>query len=181
MTNTVTPLVDDVYTTVRAFLLSIVPAGVEVLQGLQNRVTLPAPLPGFIIMQAINLVRLRTNEDTWDITDPAPTGLSISNALQVTLQLDCYGPDSGNWAAMINSLWRDSVGVDAMAPTCAPLYADNARLVPLVDGEEQYEERWSVTAELEYNPTTVTLQDFADSLEVGLINVDVTYPPQGAP
>jgi hypothetical protein len=47
----------------------------------------------------------------------------------------------------------------------------------LVNGEEQYEERWIVGANLQYNPVVSTPQQFADTLEATLINVDEAFPP----
>jgi hypothetical protein len=50
-------------------------------------------------------------------------------------------------------------------------------MVPLVTGEEQYLERWTVRAVLQYNPVTTVLQDYAGSATVNVINVDERYPP----
>ncbi|OYV48595.1 MAG: hypothetical protein B7X10_02855, partial [Burkholderiales bacterium 21-58-4] len=90
-------------------------------------------------------------------------------------QIDCYGPLSSDWAAMLSTLLRDEYACDAMAGV-QPLSADDPKMVALVDGEQQYEERWSITALLQYNPATVTPMKFFDAVDVGLVNVDETYP-----
>lgn len=176
MTVASSPVLTDLYTDVRAFLLTIVPTGTEVIQGIDNRVPMP---PGpFVLMQALYQIRLATNEDTYD--DPFPSDGGAQNAkasMRVDLQLDFYGVDSLQWATEAQTLWRDEVGCTALAPNCQPLYAEDPRMIPLVTGEEQYLQRWSLTATLQYNPVTVTAQEFADTLEVTVINVDEAYPP----
>lgn len=176
MTTTVSPVQSDLFTAIRAFLLSIVPAGTPVVQGRNNRV--PMPTVPYVLMTPVFQIRLTTNQDTYTDTFPTPGGTQEAEAaMRVDVQLDFYGPDSQAWATMTQTLWRDQVGCDALAPTCAPLYAEDPRMLPLVTGEEQFLERWMLTASLEYDPVTVTAQEFADTLEAELINVDERYPP----
>lgn len=78
---------------------------------------------------------------------------------------------------MLETLLRDETACVALAPTCQPLYSSDATLVPLDDDEQQYEQRWMIEAVLQYNPVTTTPMQFANTLEVTLINVDETYPP----
>jgi hypothetical protein len=68
--------------------------------------------------------------------------------------------------------------VDALAPNCVPLYSDDPRRAPLVTGEEQWQDRWIVVAQIEYLPVTTIPQDFANVAgPVNLVDVDVAYPP----
>lgn len=175
MPDTVTPVLDDLYTALRAFLLDMLPTGTEVVQGLDNRVPMPAG-PGFVIMTAVTVQRLNTTIDTWDQTLTNPSQMDHESHVQVGIQLDFYGPNSFDWANMFNTVFRDDVGCQALAPSCQPLYSEEARQAPLIDGEEQYEARWLVQAQVQYNPVVSTAQTFADTLEVGLINVDERYP-----
>lgn len=175
MTEVVTPtLQTDVYPAVLAFLQGIVPAGIPVIQGIANRVPAPPTPPGFVLFQAIGKARLRTSIDTWTGDDPST--LSVEQGVELTMQIDCYGPNSSDWADMITTLWRDPYGCAALAPSCQPLYADDARMIPLVDSEEQYEERWSVDARLQYNPVVTPAQDFADVATIKLVDVNEAYP-----
>lgn len=175
MTTSVSPVQSDIFTVIRAFLLTIVPAGTPVVQGRDNRV--PMPKDPYVLMTPVFQIRLTTNQDEYD--DPFPTAgtKSAEAAMRFDVQLDFYGPDSQAWATMTQTLWRDSVGCDALASTCAPLYAEDPRMIPLTTGEDQFLERWMLTASLEYDPVTVTVQEFADTLDVVLINVDERYPP----
>jgi len=177
MSLTVDPTLDDVYEALGDLVTAIVPTGVVVIQGLPNRASLPPASPGFVAMTAVLQQRLRTNVDTYD--DPTPTTgtRSMEQGRKLSIQLDCYGADSGNWAAMLSTVLRSEYGCEALAEVGAPLYADDARMAPLIDSERQYEQRWIVGAQLQYNPVTVTPQQFADTLAVDLVNVDERYPP----
>lgn len=181
--TTVSPTHEDVYTKLRAFLATVVPSGVAIIQGLPNRTSMPPADPGFVAMTATLLQRLRTNVDAYDdpTQPPGPPFIVGSVAAEMgtklSVQLDFYGALSGDWAAMVTTLLRDEYGVNQLAPSCAPLYAEDARMAPLVDSERQYEQRWIVGAVLQYNPVTSTPMEFAATLDVELVNVDERYPP----
>jgi hypothetical protein len=172
----VTPtLQGNVYPALLALITSVtgLPAS-NVVQGRPNRASMP--MPGFVSVQALFDRRLRTNVDTWDETDPSPTTQTLEQGLELTVQIDCFGPQSHDWANMLSTILRDEVGCNALAPSCQPLYADEARMIALVDGEEQYEERWALDAKLQMNPITTVPQQYADVLELTLINVPEKFP-----
>lgn len=96
------------------------------------------------------------------------------------VQIDFYGPLSPDYAQVVSTVFRDVVGVDLFAETglpVSPLHADDPRQGPFVDGEQQYENRWTVDAVLQANQTVVVPQQYAAALEVGLISVDAEYTP----
>ena len=173
---TVSPVPDDVFAALGAFIQTVLGTGIPVIRGIDNEVPMPAASPGFVNMTALFQIPLATNQDTWDETNAAPTEFSVERDTRIDIQMDCYGAASGSWAAMLSTLLRDQYGCAQLAPNCQPLYAEDARMLPLEDGEDQYEERWAVTAAIQYNPVTVLPMQFADTLDVGLINVDVVYP-----
>lgn len=177
MTLATTPDLTTIFTALRAMLLSIVPAGVQVVRGLDNEVPLPPPDPGFINMTLIGQVRLRTNQNSYTDGSPTTGTRVMEQGTQITVQLDCYGRDSGVWAAQLSTVLRDAYAVDALDPYAAPLYAEEPTMAPLIDSEKLYEQRWIVGAVLQWNPATVTAQQFADTLTVDIINVDERYPP----
>lgn len=166
----------DVYTKLRVLVLNVVPTGVKCIQGLANRTSMPAPVPGFVAMTANLSKALRTPIDTWDRTNSNPNAIAIEQSMQLRVQLDCYGAASADWAVMLAAVLRDSYSVGLLAPI-APLYADDPIQAALVNGEEQYEERWIVGANMQYNPVISTPMQFANQAEVGIINVDTRYPP----
>jgi hypothetical protein len=168
-------LVDqDIFTAIRTFLLTIVPSGIEVVQEQDNQVAMPKG--GFVGMNNTQVVRLATNVDTYNPLLGTGTKY-VETAFRYMMQLDFYGPDSQSWAAMTSSLWRDEYATDLFPVNIQPLYADDPQQMVLIDGEEQYEQRWRVQSALQYNPVITLGQDFATSLSVQLVEVDATYPP----
>lgn len=169
----------DVYIVVQAFVMSVTGLGMPlVIQGLPNRAAMPPAAPGFVSMQLTRVKRLRTNEVTWDYSAITPTELAVEQGTELRLQLDLYGAASGDWGVMLQTLLRDEAGCVALAPTCQPLYSSDATQVDLEDDEQQYEQRWTIEAILQYNPVTSVPQQFANTFgPVTVINVDEAYPP----
>ena len=143
----------QVYASVRGFIQSLLDC--EVVQGLDNGVGMPAS--GFIAMTVLFKARLSTNVDAY-VSDALQSVKTATQATQVTMQIDCYGAQSSEWSQIISAMWRDEYACDKLAPTCQPLHADDPRQVPITNGEQQYEQRWLITAILQYNPTVTVGQ-----------------------
>lgn len=176
MTQAVIPTTDAWMAKVRSFVLSIVPVGTEVLRAPFNRAAMPKL--ACVIITPLFQKRLRTNLHI-DI-DPFPSlggATTTEMGTEAHVQVDFYGLASGDWCAAAAMLWRDEYGCNMLNPEGSPLYTNDARMVPLVTGEEQYFERYSLTVVLQWNPVTTTPQDFAGTANVVLIEVDSTYPP----
>lgn len=173
---TVSPTLQAVYAALVPFIAAVtgLTAGTNVVQGLPNRASMP--LPGFISVQAVHRHRLRTNEHTTP-EGSNPTDINIEEGVELRVQIDCYGPSSEDWATILSTTLRDEYGYDALAPSGVfPLHADDASMVPLVDGEEQYEERWMLEAFVQYDPVTTPPQQYANVVKVKLTNVQEAYP-----
>lgn len=170
----ISPGLDAVYATVMAFIaqnlgLTSTGPGAQVVRGVPNRVSMP--MPGFVVVQAIQKHRLRTSVDTFDTTSASPTTATVNQAVELTLQIDCRGESAEDWADILTTLFRDQYACNALAPVCQPLYCDDARMTGFVDGEEMYEETWSLDLHLQYNPTVTIPQQYAKALELELISV----------
>lgn len=177
MTVAVAPSQDLVYQALVAFLAGILPAGVPVIRGLPNRVAMPQPAPGFVTMQLLDFNRLRWNIDAWDTTNSAPTTATSEQGTELRAQLDFYGANSADWAVTAGTLLRDPYGVAALTPNVVPLYADDARMIPLTDAEQQYEERWSLDAHFQVNPVVTISQTFTNQpATISIIDVNQEYP-----
>jgi len=178
MSDTITPLLQDCFVVLQPFIATSL--GIDsslVIQGIPNRTAMPQASPGFVVMTVLRQQRLRTNIDTWDTVVTDPTSIALEQGIKLDIQIDCYGASAGDWAAILTTVLRDEVGCVALAPTCQPLYCDDADMIPLTDSEEQYEQRFTFTASLQYNPVTTTAMQFADTLSVDVISVDERYPP----
>lgn len=183
----------QVFAALRAFILTIVDC--EVIRLPNNRV--PMPAGEFISLSPVSNIALSTN-----VTGYSDTDKSILRPSQITIQVDCYGASAGDRAAAIATLLRDAYGCDAFnvggapidytqvggnyvmgesplyaLPNIQPLYASDARQMPMVDSEAAYVERWTFDAVLQANPVLTVTQQSAIALGVGLKNVDRAFPP----
>jgi len=161
MTPTLTE--DDIFTTLRAFLLGVVPDGCEVFQGQNNRVPEPAG-PLFIVMTPTNRQRLATNVDTW-ATTPDPVTKAAAHNSQYDMQLDIHGPGGSDVASVIAATFPDDYGRDALdAGNIAPLFASDGHQSPFINGEGQYENRWVMTLAMQIKPGVLIPTEFAATL-----------------
>ena len=159
------------------FLSLIVPA--EVFVGQANWVPEPAA-DDFVILWPTFRGRMAYNIDTWQFID-APTVAAAETDAKVIFQIDVHGPNSPGNAQIIATLWQDDFAVmyfDSEGYPIRPLYIDDAQQIPFLNGESQTEMRWTMKGALQGNFTISTPQQFANTLAIGLINVDATYPPE---
>jgi hypothetical protein len=87
---------------------------------------------------------------------------------QATVQIDVHGPASADNTSLITTLFRDQFGVDAFLASSidvAPLYASDPRQLPFINGEDQYEDRWSFDLYMQVNVVVQVAQQFADQLK----------------
>lgn len=185
---------NDVFTALRSFLLLILPAGTEVVQAQDNSV--PMPESGFVTMNNVNKKRLATNVHAYR-NDPENVVYGAENVIQgaeqvtfqtsngfrdiltptqYTIQLDFYGDDAGDWAAVAQMMLRDEYATSNFPDGIKPLYADDPIQMPLIDGEMNYTQRWKLQAVLQYNPSVSMAQQFARQ-----INVHVNDPASPDP
>lgn len=105
---------------------------------------------------------------------------SVMQPNKVTVQLDVHGPNSADNAVTIATLFRDEYAVNFFKSTgfdVAPLYADDPKQLPFSNAEQQIETRWVIEALLQANQVVAVPQQFADSVTIGIVSVDATYPP----
>lgn len=145
---------------------------VEVTRGQINLVSMPDN--AFINMQLFTSGRIRTGVHTWDSVAQTQ---SVEMGTKMKVRLDCYGPLGSDWATALKALWRDLYGCTFLASVGAPLYDGEAMQGALVNGEEQYEDRWILELFLQYNPVVTVPQQSATSLKVKVVSVDQKYPP----
>lgn len=147
----------DILTALRSFILGEISC--EVIKGLGNGV--PTPLGGYIAITPLFSNRLSTNVDTYE--DNVTTGFKNSlQPKQYAVQIDCYGASSGDWATALSNLFCDDYAYELFPANIKPLYADDPKMMPIVDGEQNFVERWTFAVNLQYNPTTQTPMQFAD-------------------
>lgn len=183
-TFTLAPTEDNVFRELRAFLQDILPPQQTspstiphvVIVGQENRVPEPKA-SNYVIMTPLRMPRLSTNFDEL-AGSGAQQGLlaRTTQSAQVTLQLDIHGPEAFNNATRISTLFRNDYAVQFFADRgqpIAPLYADDPRQMPFAPGgEQQYEDRYIIEANLQVNFTMTAVAQSARALSVGLIDVE---------
>lgn len=151
----------------RSYILSIAPDQ-RVLRTPINRAS--PPVGPFISMTPGAVKALATN--THDM-------LRTKRSSQFDCQIDCYGLGSGDIATQLSMLFRDNYAAQHFAQfglEIYPLYAGDEKQLPIVNGEEQYEERWTFDVAMQFNPVVSTVQQSANILAVELINIDANFP-----
>lgn len=168
MPPSVTITEDAILTALRSFLLSCVPAGVEVIQAQDNRVAEPRGA-NFIVMTPTLRQRMSTNKAEWPAGEPDADAIDRGHSTAITVQLDIHGPAGSDYAQIIATLFRDGYGCDMMDGTgIAPLYATDGMQMPFLNAERQYENRWTMKVTLGGSPIVSTPQEFAATLAATL-------------
>lgn len=168
---------DDTFTALRAFILAVLPdlTGDNVLQGPMNGVPMP-PGPDFVIMVPMDRAGLATTvRDYVPSEDPAPAlgTRETTRSTQVGCMVNFYGENATDNGQIFNQLFRDLYGCDFMRPYgVQPLWCDDGKQMPLIDGEKQYAVRWMIHALMQINPTISTSQEFADTVAVTMVEAD---------
>ncbi|MDR1312000.1 MAG: hypothetical protein LBK01_09075 [Burkholderiaceae bacterium] len=167
MVATISPTQEQIYTALGNFIVSL--TGAQVVQGWANLV--PAPQGGYILMAVLSRRRLATNERIYiRPEDDDDTGqVLMKESVQITIQIDCFGEQSAEWAQILSTALRDEMACDALQPLMQPLYADEPRNTPIVNESQQYEQRWIVEAHFQINPVVGLEQEF-----FGTVGVEVT-------
>ena len=105
-------------------------------------------------------------------------------ATEVTIQLDVHSSmmtTASDMAQRVTTMFRDDWAYMFFKRTgydVVPLHADQPKQIPFINAEEQYESRWVIEACLQANQAVLNVpQQFADTLLVGLIDVDSKYSP----
>lgn len=158
-----------------AFVQVIVGDLVAVVRGQQNRV--PPPKGRYVYITPILAPALSLPHTTY-ADMPGAGAMTLTRPTQWNAQVDCYGDGAQDLALAICIALRSSYGCDALKASGAqPLYTGEPRQLPFITGEDQYLERWSVDAVLQFNPSITVPQQFADQLRVDFVEVDTKYPP----
>lgn len=162
------------------FLVAILPSGTDVVAAQDNRV--PAPqAANYAVMTPIGRTRLATNETAYTDNFPGTTQTrQDTQATQLAIQVDTFGPASADNAQLLSTLLRSDWACDqfsAYAFAVSPLYTSEPRQMKFNNESMQVEQRWTTDVYLQADIAVTVPQQFADELSVGLIEVDAAYPP----
>lgn len=173
----ITPTEDDIFAALRSFLQNVLPpvdsaTGFVVVVGQENRVPEPKG-SNYIVFWPLRMPRLSTNNEA---LISAGLEATYSQKSQCVIQLDVHGPEAFNNATIISTMFRSSYATDYFTSNfgsnIAPLFADDPRQAQFVSGEQQYEDRYIVEANLQVKQTVTTPAQSATSLDVGITDVE---------
>lgn len=163
---------EDFCEALRQFLLAVAPAGTSITQGQVNRVAEPIG-DTFLVFWPLLRTRMATTVETWDKVNAATAPVINAASTNFQAQVDLHGPGASDIAQNVATLLRSQWGVAQFDGTnIVPLYATDGAQAPFVNGEGQYENRWTMTIALGASPSVSTTQQFANRL-------DISYAPTG--
>lgn len=156
----------DVFDALRAFLLVILPNGIEIVRALDNKVAMPKG--NFVVMQAVTQERLSTNISDYVLDDDGDTK-TIQQKINYGIQLDVYGSNAANNSMTISTLFRDLYAYDAFPDNVKPLYCDDPSQLSFTNDSKQYEYRFMFMVYLQYDPTVIVPAQLATELSISAI------------
>lgn len=109
----------------------------------------------------------------------ASGGKYLMQPAQFTMQVDIHGPNSSENAQVVSTCFRDDYSVQIFKQSgfdIVPMYADDPKQMPFTNEQQQVENRWSISAVMQVNQVLRVPQQFADELDLGIIQVEATYP-----
>lgn len=158
----------QVTTQLRAYLLTVLPNGTEIVLGQANLVS--APLGTFIVMTIIGRERLYTND--WSYGE---TTRIVNTPTRITVQVSAFGSGAGDLIQSVFGLWRDFYTTDFFAGTGLPITAldcSEPRQVPFITAERQYADHWNVDLRMQANVAVTLPQQLADSIKADAVSVE---------
>ena len=105
---------------------------------------------------------------------------AILERVQITVQCDVHGPASADNSQVIEAVFRDETACQAFTDTgldLQPLYTSDPRQIPFINGEGQYENRWSIDLTMQANPVITVAQQFAGIVTIIFDVADGPLPP----
>lgn len=166
--------INQVIGLIGAFLQPHMPATWKAVRGQVNDT--PQPKSPVLIMWPIMLAQYTTTRMVMD-GDAGTMSYEMPKILEI--QMDFYGFEAGNQAAIAVTLFRSMASEGFFPDGVEPLYCTDAKQFPLTTGEKQYEDRWSSTLRLQYNASVVLAQESFNTVgEVGVDPANVTTPAE---
>ncbi len=163
MTNTI----DSVIASLCDFIQPFMPSGTVLVQSQANRVTLPAS--PCVVLTPLFGVPLEYTSSTFSPDDGKTTYL---RPMRLDIQIDFYDVTSGDMVNVASTLLRSDAATtsSAFSDGVTMLYVSDSIQSPLITGEAQYQDRWTLTASLQYN-SSVSI-DTPSFNTVGIVGID---------
>jgi hypothetical protein len=157
------------------YILGVALAGTSVIVGQVNRT--PTPLNLFVVMTVLTLPQqgMPSTTRTNPVGDSNTGSENYRAATRWHMQIDCYGDQAGENAQLISKMFKTNYACLALASSgvdMAPLYATEPRNLQFINGEQQYERRFSFELVGQYNPIISVPLEFANELVINAESVE---------
>ena len=95
--------------------------------------------------------------------------INITGPARIDIQADFYGPSAGDQCKAVKGIFRTSYATQQFPDGIAPLYCSDGMQSPLITGEEQFDNRWTLTMSLQYNAAVTLPYQSATELTMNVI------------
>jgi len=141
----------------------------QIIRGAVNRTAMP--LSPFVELTEVTSISLNKPIETYTDTTEI-----ISEHVKLEVQIDLYGWELSDTARALHSSFRTIWAVSQLPESIVPLYCTEPIKMPIQNAEDQYEQRWTMTISLQYNPDVIVPQtSFNAPGTNNLIPVDIVY------
>lgn len=174
----------QIFSAVEQFLLNfstppLMRDGLHVIPGNVNDQSLPADGGDFCIYTPLLMSRRGTNAEDWN-TAPAEA-VNYDEYVETVWQIDCFSRSmvsAQQLATTFELIARSEAGVNFFKPLSVDcLFAENLRNLSFVLDSKKYVSRWSLELHLGFWKQIQVSFDFFTSVNVNVVNVDVSFPP----
>lgn len=174
----------QIFSAVEQFLLNfstppLTSDGLHVIPGNTNDQALPADGGDFCIYTPLFMSRRGANAEDWD-TAPAEA-VNYDEYVETVWQIDCFSRSmvsAQQLATTYELIARSEAGVNFFKPLFIDcLFAENLRNLSFVLDSKKYVSRWSLELHLGFWKQIQVSFDFFTSVNVNVVNVDVSFPP----
>ena len=174
----------QIFSAVEQFLLNfstppLTRGGLHVIPGNVNDQSLPADGGDFCIYTPLLMSRRGTNAEDWN-TAPAEA-VNYDEYVETVWQIDCFSRSmvsAQQLATTFELIARSEAGVNFFKPLSVDcLFAENLRNLSFVLDSKKYVSRWSLELHLGFWKQIQVSFDFFTSVNVNVVNVDVSFPP----
>lgn len=151
----------------------------------------PMPKGQFCILTPMRFIRLSTTSqknvvqptgnplfgfyDGYTPMNVAPFANGNKNAIsygevrQADIQVDVYGDEAGSRAIALETIFRSQYAYDTLKEIddrIAPLYSSDVIQAPMINAEDQWQERYIITLSFQVHVTITLRQDYFDQAEI---------------
>ena len=143
-----------------------------------NRV--PMDKGAFCILTPLRFKRLSTSREiNKDTGSQSTSAIGFTEVRQADIQVDIYGDNAGDRAISLETLFRTGYAYDAIKALdvrVAPLYSTEAVQAPMINAENQWQERYTITVSLQVHITIDVPQDYFDAVNFTIEQADKATP-----